>query len=575
MAKPFRCNPLFIIFLFLLTLSIAPPFSAEPPPQPPSAACKSTPFHKLCLSMLSSFRRSPSNPDNYGKFSVKQCLKHARKLSDSIADFVANNTKQKLLLTSSEIGALDDCRQLQELTAEYLELIAGELKSATSNMSAALVCRVQSLLSAVVTNQQTCFDGLVEAGSGIAASLAAPLGDAAALYRVSLGLVTHALGRRRRRGAAVSWRRGAMELNWARFPTSQIFEILHLPNKSTRQGRILEELLGGGVHVNATVTVSPYGGANFTSINDAIALAPNNSIVDDGYFVIYAKQGYYEEYVVVPRSKKNIMLIGDGINATVITGNRSVIDGWTTFNSATFVVYGERFVAMGITFQNTAGPEKHQAVAARNNADISTFYRCSFLGYQDTLYAHSLRQFYRDCDIYGTVDFIFGNAAAIFQNCNLYARKPMPDQKIAFTAQGRTDPNQNTGISIQNCTIGAAPDLAGEFVSSGDTSNVTLTNYLGRPWKEYSRTVYMQSYIGEFINPVGWLEWNGTNGLDTLYYGEYENYGPGANTSSRVRWPGYSVMNATQAFNFTVYNFTMGDTWLPNTTIPFSAGLMQ
>lgn len=573
MAKPFRCNLLPMLVVFLFTLSLAPPFSAELPPQPPSAACKSTPFHKLCLSILSAFRHSPSNPDNYGKFSVKQCLKHALKLSDSIADFVAGNTKQKLLLSSSEIGALDDCRQLQELSADYLELIAGELKSATTNMSEALVCRVQSLLSAVVTNQQTCFDGLAEAGSGIAAALAAPLGDAAALYRVSLGLVTHALEgrRRRRRGGALSGRRGAMELNWARFPTSELFEekqMLHLPNKSSRKRRILEELLGGGIHVNATVTVSPYGGANFTSINDAVALAPNNSIVDDGYFVIYAKQGYYEEYVVIPRSKKNIMLVGDGINATVITGNRSVVDGWTTFNSATFVVYGERFVAMGITFENTAGPEKHQAVATRNNADISTFYRCSFVGYQDTLYAHSLRQFYRDCDIYGTVDFIFGNAAAIFQNCNLYARKPMPNQKIAFTAQGRTDPNQNTGISIQNCTIGAAPDLALELASP-------LANYLGRPWKEYSRTVYMQSYIGEFINPVGWLEWNGTSGLDTLYYGEYENYGPGSNTSSRVQWPGYSVMNATQAFNFTVYNFTMGDTWLPNTTIPFSPGLMQ
>lgn len=106
---------------------------------------------------------------------------------------------------------------------------------------------------------------------------------------------------------------------------------------------------------------------------------------------------------------------------------------------------------------------------------------------------------------------------------------------------------------------------------SGNSSS----NYLGRPWKQYSRTVYMQSYIGEFINPVGWLEWNGTSGLDTLYYGEYENYGPGSNTSMRVAWAGYSVMNASEAFNFTVFNFTMGDTWLNYTTIPFSAGLMQ
>jgi pectinesterase len=109
-------------------------------------------------------------------------------------------------------------------------------------------------------------------------------------------------------------------------------------------------------------------------------------------------------------------------------------------------VSGDRFIAVDVTFRNTAGPKKHQAVALRNNADLSTFYRCSFEGYQDTLYVHSLRQFYRECEIHGTVDFIFGNAAAVFQSCNLFARKPMANQKIAFTAQGRSDPNQNTGI---------------------------------------------------------------------------------------------------------------------------------
>ncbi|KAI3445198.1 hypothetical protein Pfo_001863 [Paulownia fortunei] len=566
-------NPFCLLFLFLFTLSLAPPFSAEPPPQPPSTACKSTLYPKLCLSILSSFRHSTSSPDNYGKFSVKQCLKHARRLSDTISHFLTNNTKEKSQMSYTEISALNDCHQLQELNVDYLELISEKLKSA-SNMSDVLVGRVQSLLSAVVTNQQTCYDGIVDAGSGMATALAAPLGDAAAMYSVSLGLVAHALGRvrRRRSGGGVSGRRGVMELDWARHPTSVLTEFLHVSDESPRAGCLLGELLDGGIHVNDTVTVSPYGGANFSSINNAIAFAPNNSVVDDGYFIIYAKQGYYEEYVVVPRNKKNIMLIGDGINSTVITGNRSVIDGWTTFNSATFAVYGERFVAIDITFKNTAGPEKHQAVAMRNNADLSTFYRCRFEGYQDTLYVHSLRQFYRECDIYGTVDFIFGNAAAIFQNCNLFARKPMPNQKVAFTAQGRTDPNQNTGISIHNCTIKAAPDLA---VDLNSNLSSTSTNYLGRPWKEFSRTVYMQSYIGSFINPVGWLEWNGTNGLDTLYYGEYENYGPGANTTMRVQWPGYTLMNASQAMNFTVYNFTMGDTWLPYTTIPFSAGLLQ
>ncbi|KAJ6761198.1 PECTINESTERASE [Salix purpurea] len=130
---------------------------------------------------------------------------------------------------------------------------------------------------------------------------------------------------------------------------------------------------------------------------------------------------------------------------TIITGSRSVGGGFTTFNSATVAVTGEGFIARGITFRNTAGPQNHQAVALRSGSDLSVFYRCGFEGYQDTLYVHSQRQFYRECYIYGTVDFIFGNAAVVLQNCMIYARRPMAQQKNVVTAQGRTDPNQNTG----------------------------------------------------------------------------------------------------------------------------------
>ena len=225
-------------------------------------------------------------------------------------------------------------------------------------------------------------------------------------------------------------------------------------------------------------------------------------------------------------------------------------------------VVGEGFIAKGITFENSAGPDKHQAVALRSGADFSAFYQCSFVGYQDTLYVHSLRQFYRECDIYGTVDFIFGNAAVVFQNCNLYARKPNENQKNLFTAQGREDPNQNTGISILNCKVAAAADLI-PFKSS-------FKSYLGRPWKLYSRTVYLKSYMEDLIDPKGWLEWNETFALDTLYYGEYMNKGPGSNTSGRVTWPGYRVINSsTEASQFTVGQFIQGSEWLNTTGIPF------
>lgn len=219
-----------------------------------------------------------------------------------------------------------------------------------------------------------------------------------------------------------------------------------------------------------------------------------------------------------------------------------------------------------MTFQNTAGAIKHQAVALRSGADLSTYYLCSFEGYQDTLYTHSMRQFYRECDIYGTVDFIFGNAAVVLQNCNIYARLPLPGQSDPITAQGRTDPNQNTGTSIHNCTITAAPDLAAD--------NGTTKTYLGRPWKEYSRTVVMQSFLDGLIDPAGWLMWSGDFALSTLYYAEYNNTGPGSDTSNRVTWPGYHVINSTEASDYTVSEFLLGDFWLPQTGVPYSGGLV-
>lgn len=309
--------------------------------------------------------------------------------------------------------------------------------------------------------------------------------------------------------------------------------------------------------------VAKDGTGNFTNITDAVAAAPNNS---DTRFVIYIKAGAYFENVEVEKKKQRLMFIGDGIGKTVIKASRNVVDGWTTFRSATVAVVGTGFIAKGITIENSAGPSKHQAVALRSGADFSAFYKCSFVGYQDTLYTHSLRQFYRECDIYGTVDFIFGNAAVIFQNCNMYARKPDPNQKNIFTAQGREDPNQNTGISIMNSKMVAAADLIPE--------KSTYKTYLGRPWKKYSRTVIVHTYIDDSVDPAGWLEWNGTFALDTLYYGEYLNRGPGSNTSARVTWPGYRVINSSdEASLFTVGPFIQGDEWLNSTIVPYFLNL--
>lgn len=231
----------------------------------------------------------------------------------------------------------------------------------------------------------------------------------------------------------------------------------------------------------------------------------------------------------------------------------------------TAAAVGDGFMARGITFRNTAGAKNHQAVAFRSGSDLSVFYQCSFEGYQDTLYVHSQRQFYRDCNIYGTVDFIFGNAAAVFQNCNIYPRNP-PNKTNTLTAQGRTDPNQNTGIIIHNCRVTAASDL--KPVQS------SVKTYLGRPWQKYSRTVFMKTFLDSLINPAGWMPWSGDFALSTLYYGEYQNTGPGSSTANRVKWGGYRVItSATEASKFAPGNFIAANSWLPATNVPFTATL--
>ncbi|KAI7750934.1 hypothetical protein M8C21_026915 [Ambrosia artemisiifolia] len=131
--------------------------------------------------------------------------------------------------------------------------------------------------------------------------------------------------------------------------------------------------------------------------------------------IVYTKQGLYEENVEIPSYKTNIVIFGEGSDMTMITGNRSVMDGWTTFRFATVVVSGEGFLAHDIGFHNLAGPEKHQAIVLRIKADFAAVYRCSISSYQDTFYAHSSRQFYRECDIYGAIDYIFGNATMVFR----------------------------------------------------------------------------------------------------------------------------------------------------------------
>ncbi|MBA0720414.1 hypothetical protein Golax_008036 [Gossypium laxum] len=426
------------------------------------------------------------------------------------------------------------CLELMELSRDrIMDSMVGVEKQDVNWHSNA-----QAWLSSVLTNHVTCLDGL----QGSVRTLMEPgLSDLISRARTSLAILV-----------SVS-------------PTKTEFDDDPLTGGfpswlSSKDRKLLQALPN---EIKADVVVAKDGSGNYKTLGEAVAAAPDKSKTR---YIIHVKKGTYKENVEIGANKKNLMIVGDGMNSTIITGSLNVIDGSTTFKSATVAAVGDGFMAQDIWFQNTAGPQKHQAVAIRVGADQSVINRCKIDAYQDTLYAHSNRQFYRDSYVTGTVDFIFGNAAVVFQNCKLVARKPMNSQSNMVTAQGRLDPNQNTGTSIQNCNILASADL--------EPVKGSIKSYLGRPWKEYSRTVVMQSYIGDHIDPSGWSVWSGDFALKTLYYGEYMNRGPGADTSKRVKWRGFHVItSAEEAKKFTVAELIQGGSWLKSTGVTFKEWL--
>lgn len=219
---------------------------------------------------------------------------------------------------------------------------------------------------------------------------------------------------------------------------------------------------------------------------------------------------------------------------------------------------------MNMGFENTAGAIKEQAVALHVGGDMSIFYNCKISGYQDSLYAHAHRQFYRNCTISGTIDFIFGNAAAVFQDCNLIVRKPLSGQANMITAHGRTEEGINTGFVIQNCTISGEA----EYIAVKDTSKT----YLGRPWKPYARTLIIDTEIDDVIDNTGWAAWPGADYEKTCWFAEFRNRGGGANDGGRVNWSGIKKVDMNQVADFLPEKFIHADHWIQQSGVPFSAG---
>lgn len=312
------------------------------------------------------------------------------------------------------------------------------------------------------------------------------------------------------------------------------------------------------------VTVCKAGDCNYKMVQEAVNATPDNLGPD--MFVIWIKAGLYDEIVRIPLEKKNVVFLGDGMGKTVISGSLSVglIPGMTTYESATVGVSGDGFMASGLTIENTAGVGAGQAVAFRSDSDHSVIQNCEFLGNQDTLYTQSLRQYLRSCRIQGNVDFIFGNAAAFFQDCQILVAprvlNPEKGDTNAVTAHGRLDPGQSTGYVFQNCSINGTEEYMNLYHSNPDVHK----SYLGRPWKAYSRTVFVNCNLEILIRPEGWMPWSGDFALATLYYGEFNTSGDGGNVTKRVPWS--SQIPPQHVNSYSVTNFIQGDKWIPSSS---------
>lgn len=295
------------------------------------------------------------------------------------------------------------------------------------------------------------------------------------------------------------------------------------------------------------LVVAKDGSGDFMTVQDAVNAVPANR---EKRTTILIRKGTYKEKLVIPENSRNISFIGEDLEKTVITyddfASKKTIfnENIGTFGSSGVFIYGTGFEAENITFSNTAGPVG-QAVAVMVAGDKVVFRKCRFLGFQDTLYTwgKTSRQYYEDCYIEGTVDFIFGSSTAVFNRCEIRAKKSGGYLTAASTLEGR-----EYGYLFVDCKLTA--DEGVEDV------------YLGRPWRPFAKTVFVNCSMDKHIKPEGWHNWNKKDTEKTTFYAEYGSKGPGSNSASRVKWS--HILTPNQAKAFTINKALAGDDgWVP------------
>jgi len=280
-----------------------------------------------------------------------------------------------------------------------------------------------------------------------------------------------------------------------------------------------------------SIKVSKEGRGDHTSIQAAIDAA---KAFPDKRITVYIEKGVYNEKVRIYEWNTKLSLIGESKENTLITYadhfNGIAKGRNSTFHTATLQVDGDDFHAENITVENSAGPVG-QAVALAVNANRASFYNSRFLGRQDTVYltGEGKRQYFKDCYIEGTTDFIFGRATVVFDNCQIHSKS---DSYI-------------TAASTPKKVAHGFVFLEAQLTADEGVSSV----YLGRPWRPYAKTVFIRSHMGSHIHPKGWHNWSKPGAEKTSFYAEFGNRGPGSNPNQRVDWQ--KMLDAEQAADYT------------------------
>lgn len=264
-----------------------------------------------------------------------------------------------------------------------------------------------------------------------------------------------------------------------------------------------------------TIVVAQDGSGDYATINEALKKLKGDS---EENVKIFIKNGVYNEKILMNYTLKNVTLEGESREGVVISnGDYAQLNNMGTSGSYTLRIDGSNITIKNLTVENSAGPVG-QAVALHTTGDKIHVVDCDIIGNQDTLYAsgHNSRALFDNCYIEGTVDFIFGAATALFRNCHIHAKS---DSYLTAASTAKENP---VGYVFHKCKVTAAPEV----------KNV----HLGRTWRPYASTFFIECELPEAINPKGWHNWSNPDNELTARYGEYKCYGPGADESQRVNW---------------------------------------